>query len=41
MLTDSNKDDVTTAFGNPPVLMLARIGAPKPIDESWHLWYIN
>lgn len=37
MLTDSSKDEVTTALVNPPVLMLARTGAPKPIEESCRL----
>lgn len=37
ILTDSNNDDVTTAFVAPPALMLARTGAPKPIDESCRL----
>lgn len=40
MLTDSNKEDVTVALVIPPVLMLARTGAPKPIEESCRL-YIN
>jgi len=39
MLTDSNKDDVTTAFVNPPVLMFARTGAPNPIEESCRLFH--
>lgn len=37
LLTDSNKDDVTTAFVSPPVLMFARTGAPNPIEESCRL----
>jgi len=37
--TDSSKDDVTAAFVRPPALMLARTGAPKPIEESCRLVY--
>lgn len=37
ILTDSSNDDVTTASVNPPVLMLARTGAPNPIEESCRL----
>jgi hypothetical protein len=36
-LTDSSKDDVTAALVTPPVLMFARTGAPKPIEESCRL----
>jgi hypothetical protein len=36
-LTVSNKDDVTEASVTPPALMLARTGAPNPIEESWRL----
>lgn len=32
--TDSNRDEVTAAFVCPPVLMFARTGAPKPMEES-------
>ena len=34
ILTDSSKVDVTAALVTPTVLMLARTGAPKPIEES-------
>lgn len=34
ILTDSSKDDVTTASVTTPVLIFARTGAPKPIEES-------
>lgn len=37
ILTDSSKDDVTEALVTPPVLMFARTGAPKPIEESCRL----
>lgn len=37
ILTDSSKDDVTAALVTPAVLMLARMGAPKPIEESCRL----
>ena len=36
-LTVSNKEDATEASVTPPALMLARTGAPNPIEESWHL----
>jgi hypothetical protein len=36
-LTVSNKDDATAASVTPPALMLARTGAPNPIEESWRL----
>lgn len=36
-LTVSSKDDVTAALVIPPVLILARTGAPNPIEESWRL----
>lgn len=38
-LTDSNNDDVTTAFVSPATLILARIGALKPMDDSSRLKY--
>lgn len=34
ILTDSSRDEVTAASITPPALMLARTGAPNPIDES-------
>ena len=37
MLTVSSKDDVTAALVTELFLMLARTGAPKPIDESCRL----
>ena len=37
ILTDSNNEDVTTALVDPPVLMFARTGAPKPMEESCRL----
>lgn len=37
VLTDSSNDDVTAALVAPPILMLARTGAPKPIEESCRL----
>lgn len=37
VLTDSSRDDVTAASITPPALILARTGAPKPIDESCRL----
>lgn len=37
ILTDSSKDDVTAALVTPPALMLARTGAPNPIDASCRL----
>lgn len=41
-LTVSNKDDATAASVTPPALMLARTGAPNPIEESWRLeWKKN
>lgn len=33
-LTVSNRDDVIEASVTPPTLMLARTGAPNPIEES-------
>lgn len=36
-LTVSNKEDATEASVTPPALMLARTGAPNPIEESWRL----
>ena len=36
-LTVSNKEDATEACVTPPALMLARTGAPNPIEESWCL----
>lgn len=41
ILTDSNNDDVTRASVNLPVLMFARTGAPKPIEESCRLGRLN
>lgn len=38
MLTDSNKDDVTTSSVNQLVLIFARTDAPKPIEESCRLF---
>lgn len=37
ILTVSSKDDVTAAFVSPVALILARTGAPKPIEESCRL----
>ena len=37
ILTDSNNEDVTTALVDPPVLMFAQTGAPKPMEESCRL----
>lgn len=37
ILTVSKSDDVTRALVNPVCLMLARTGAPKPIEESCRL----
>ena len=38
-LTDSSNDDVTTALVSPATLILARIGALKPMDDSSRLKY--
>jgi hypothetical protein len=35
--TVSIRFDATAAFVTPPALMLARTGAPNPIEESWRL----
>jgi hypothetical protein len=35
--TDSSKDEVIAPLVTPLVAMLARTGAPKPIDESCRL----
>lgn len=37
ILTDSNNDDLTAAVINPLLLIFARTGAPKPIEESCRL----
>jgi len=39
-LTDSSKDDATAESIILPLLMLARTGAPKPIEESCRLVYL-
>lgn len=41
ILTDSIKEDATAACVTPPILMLARTGAPKPIEESCRLFYFT
>lgn len=35
--TVSIRFEATAAFVTPPALMLARTGAPNPIEESWRL----
>jgi len=40
ILTDSSKDDVTAESVIRPVLILARTGAPKPIEESCRLVHL-
>lgn len=41
VVTDSSKDEVIAPLVTPLVAMLARTGAPKPIDESWRLENID
>ena len=41
VVTDSSKDEVTAPLVTPLVAMLARTGAPKPIDESCRLEHIR
>lgn len=36
-LTVSNNDDAIAASVTLPALILARTGAPNPIEESWRL----
>jgi hypothetical protein len=40
-LTDSNKEEVTNALVDAPVLMFCRTGAPNPIDESCLLYILK
>lgn len=41
LVTASSKDEVTAPLVTPLVAMLARTGAPKPIDESCRLEHIR